>query len=838
MLRRMTRSLRAAAVFASTLLLTAAVDAQRVVSRPGRLPSPGQSVASADDSNAVALNPANVAFVPAAELRWTGLFLDDTLLVPHQGHAFGAALPLPFSLATGLRVDAVSPPVAAATPSTPFAAGNYQWITWALAAGSEAAAVGFSIQRTYSDAPFADQLGSYSLGFSTRPANGVGFSAVAHDVNGPRNSAGGRLSASYDLALAIRPLGSSALDVGLEGKYVEDPDIWIPRATLGLDVAPVGRLYADFAMAEPQSEQRRSWTASGGLAVRFNGPTGSVEAGGGVLTGNGLGASGSYNPYLGVAFRNWRDHVGPQGFRYAVRIRVEATPSIRGHVALLRQLWSIAKEETVDGVVLELRTSPAESLAHVQELRDALHLLRQSGKRVLCHLEDATGSALYLCSAANRILLNPAGGLRFAGLKTRHLYFAALLEKLGVRADFVRIGAHKSAPEQFTREGASDVARADKIDLLQQHERQLVEGISAGRRLTVDATRKAIATGPFVAHEARAAGFVDGYAFDDQVEDALQSLLGRKVPLLEDERAPLAREGFGRQRRIAIVYVDGDMVDGRSQNIPFLGMKIAGSYTIAEALKQAREDPGVGAVVLRVETPGGSAMAADVIWRQVQLTAKEKPLVVSMGGYAASGGYYVSAAPGAHVFANPLTITGSIGIFYGKADVAELLGKIGVNVEVYKTAPRADAESLFRPFTADERAELQRKVRQFYDVFIGRVALGRGMTTAGVDAVGQGRVWTGEQAKARKLVDELGGLRQAIALAAERAGIPADAPITELPPSGTTILGRILGIEGIHADDSIAIPPQLVQMARSLAPFLVHSGEKPIARLEETFTTP
>jgi protease-4 len=280
------------------------------------------------------------------------------------------------------------------------------------------------------------------------------------------------------------------------------------------------------------------------------------------------------------------------------------------------------------------------------------------------------------------------------------------------------------------------------------------------------------------------------------------------------------------------------MVDGRSQTIPFFNMKLVGSYTIADTLKKMREDPQIGAVVLRVETGGGSAMAADVIWREMQLTAQIKPVIVSMGSYAASGGYYI-ATPANRIFANPLTMTGSIGIFYGKADVAELLRKIGVGIEVYKTAPRADAESIFRPFSDDERRELARKVGQFYDTFLSRVAIGRKMSKRAVDSVGQGRVWTGEQAEARGLVDELGGLRQALAYARRVAHLPDYAPITELPPPDTSLLGKLLGIQGLHADAStIQLPAAFSDMVRALGPFVVFPADKAMARIELSPITP
>jgi protease IV len=244
-----------------------------------------------------------------------------------------------------------------------------------------------------------------------------------------------------------------------------------------------------------------------------------------------------------------------------------------------------------------------------------------------------------------------------------------------------------------------------------------------------------------------------------------------------------------------------------------------------------RENPGIRAVVLRIDSPGGSSMCADVIWREVELTARVKPVVVSMGGVAASGGYYI-AVPATRIFANPLTVTGSIGIFYGKADVTGLLGKVGVTVETYKTAPRADAESIFRPYTEDERRVLRGKLDQLYGVFLARVGAGRHMTATQVDAVGQGSVWTGAEAQARGLVDELGGLRAALDYARRAAGLSATAPIVELPRPKTTLLGTLLGVPGLRASEGELVPAPVAEVVRALGPFLVYSGDQALARLE------
>jgi protease-4 len=812
---------------------------------PERLPALGRSVAGTDDTHALLLNPANLAYMTGPELRWEAIYMHGNQTAPWNGHAISAGTRLPFSFATAIRLDLIDPPSGAFGGLS----ANYQWLTWGLAyQASEIFSVGFSLQRAYSSGPVADSLGSYSLGLSARPSSFLGLSLVANHVNGPLDgTAAARiqglgaidtsLGASVTSAVAIRPFGTRVAELGLEGRYLTEPQVWEPRATLAIDLPPIGRLRGEFDMVDPNASSP-AWRATASLSIYLNGSGGSTDLEGGMLTGTELGQRGSYSFFNEVAVRGFREPVGIRPSHVALRIRLENTPETREHVALLRKLWSIAAEPNVDAVVLELRTAPANSLAHIQELRDAFALLRSRGKRVLCHLEDANGGALYLCSAANRTLINPAGGIRFAGLKTRHIYLANLLDKVGVRADFIRIGAHKSAPEQFTRSGSSQVARDDSIDLLQQSERWFVGDVAHDRQMTVEVLRDRIAQGPFVAAEAKKAGLVDGLAFDDQIEQGLHEMMGGDVTLMDADRAEMAPARFGGKKSVALVYVDGDIIDGRSRTIPLLGIELAGSYTIAETLKRVRESNTVSAVVLRIESPGGSSMASDVMWREVLLTARVKPVVVSMGDIAASGGYYI-AAPATRILASPLTVTGSIGIFYGKADVTELLRKIGVNVEVYKTSPRADAESIFRPFTEEEHSELGNKVAQFYDVFLSRVSEGRNMTKEAVDRIGQGRVWTGEQAKQRGLVDELGGLRQALYEARKLGGLPEDAPIIELPKIQTSLIGQLLGIEGIKASELPSSLPQAVfQLAQAMAPFLVHPADQPLARIEYTKVEP
>ena len=809
--------------------LAALASARAALSEPSPqreafVPTPGRSLAGDDQASALARNPANLAFVPSAELRWTWVRTAATSTDPSRGHSLDVALPLPLNLAVGARVDVLQPPRDAPAPFD----APVTWATWGLAVRArDAFALGASVRHAYGDAPAASGMTSVSLATTVRPMPALGVSVVGRDLNEPRSDAGFVLDRGVDVGLALRPLGTRALEIGVEDRYTRAADQWTPRATLGLDVPYVGRLRGEVSStASPFASGSHPLTAMVGLELGL----GSATYEGGAVFGSGVGGRAGF--YTGLALSGHQSP-GPPEPGYALRIRIEETPGARGHVQLLRRLWRLAGDPELAAVALLLKAEPADSLAHAEELGDAIRLLRANGKKVVCHFEDAKSRALHVCSQADRIAMNPAGGLRFAGLRAQYQYYGALLAKVGVHAQFVRVGAHKTAPEQFEREGPTDVARDDHVGLLRAYERVLLADVGGGRRIPTLELAATFARGPFVADEARQAHLVDVLAFDDELESVVAETLGRRVRLLDEAPPPPVPSRFGARRGVAVVYLDGDMIDGRSRDIPLLGMRVVGSYTIAETLEAVRKDPLVGAVVLRIESPGGSSMAADVMWREAALTARVKPVVVSMGGSAASGGYYVASA--AHrIFASQTTLTGSIGVFYGKLDVAALSDKIGLHVETYRTAPRADAESIFRPFTPDETRELERKVEQFYGVFVDRVATGRHMSKQAVDAVGQGRVWTGGEARERGLVDTIGGLRQALAEARRMADLAVDAPLTELPVVQTSILSTVARLAGVEEPLPVTayLPPSLGAALRGLAPLTLHAADVPLARAE------
>lgn len=817
--------------------LAPASDARADEAFPGRaerLLSPGRSVVAEDSAEALVLNPANLGHLPGPELRWTGVRCPDTRRVA-CGHAFDFAAPLLWGLGTGFRVDYMMPPGGPRGAGFPYDGIDYAWLTWGLGYHlTPRLSVGASLQWSYSSNPYTDGLFGITAGASYRPGTHFGFAAIAHDFNGPSTrplppSGYPVLDRQFVLGMAFRPTGTRAIELDIEGKYFDVLDQFRPRAVLGIDVPGVGRIRGDIEVSELASDSRRGVLATAGAEIYMS----ALSAGGGALFGSALGRDSALGEYATASIAAYQSPGVPRSER-AVSIRLESTPGTRNHVRLLRRLWKLAEDKDVAAVTMVIRAEPATSYAHAEELADAFRVLKASGKKVVCSFEDAGPKALYACASASRIVINPAGGVRYSGLQTTHIYLAGLLGKVGIKAEFVRIGAHKSAPEQLMNEHASSTAKADQEDLLRQHEAVFARNMALYRGIPESEFRAISGKGPFVASEAREAKLVDGYAFDDELDRVTRDVVGRKISYekyAEESRAP---QTFGVRARIGLLYIDGDIVDGRSQNVPLLGNKLVGSYTIAESVKSLRDDDNVKAVVLRIESPGGSSMASDVMWRELQKLAEKKPLIVSMGTVAASGGYYV-ASPAAQIFALPLTITGSIGIFYGKADVSELLGKIGINVEVRKTTPRADAESFYRGFTDDERVELRRKVQQFYDVFLDRVSQGRHMTKEEVDAVGQGRVWAGQQALEHHLVDQMGGLRHALAAARDAAHLPLDAPIDEHPAIQTSLLDYALDVAGLKPGAGInvgGLPVQVKEVLRGVAPLATYGDGKALARME------
>jgi protease-4 len=439
--------------------------------------------------------------------------------------------------------------------------------------------------------------------------------------------------------------------------------------------------------------------------------------------------------------------------------------TLRDHV---RVLDAAAADRKVRAVVLHPQGFGG-GWAMGGELRDAVTRLRASGKPVVAFLEVGETLDYYVASAAGRVVMMPGGVLLVSGLLSDTPFFKATLDKVGIEADLHHIGDYKNASDMWTRDSMSTAHREAANAILDGLYGELLDGVAASRSIARDRVAAAIDVGFLSAKRARDLGLVDDLLYEDELLDQLEDEVGDASPAvragayLQSLRTPAGAP------RIGLVYVTGTIVSGRSVSDPLAG-ELAGSDTIGAALRALREDGSVRAVVLRVDSPGGSGMASDAIWREVQLTRKRKPVVVSMGDVAASGGYYV-AMGGDAIVAQPSTLTGSIGVISGKFSLRGLHDWAAVRREQIKRGRNADLFSDYQRFDPEQRELIRGQMQEFYADFIHKAALGRGLEDDDIDRVGQGRVWTGRQALERRLVDELGGLDRALEIARQKAGI-------------------------------------------------------------------
>jgi protease-4 len=448
---------------------------------------------------------------------------------------------------------------------------------------------------------------------------------------------------------------------------------------------------------------------------------------------------------------------------------LEAPPTVRGVVDALRK----AKvDRRVSSVVF--RPNGLVGLwGKVQELRDAVVDFRRSGKPIVGFLEYGGQQEYYLVSACDKVFLTPASPLDLSGVAWYEVFLRGTLDKIGAYPDFLHIGDYKTASNTFTERTFTPAHREMIESLTADSYEQLVKGIADGRKKSEADVRAIIDRGPLLPEEAVRLGLVDDVAYEDQLDD--KAALGTRVRRLDSKdyhRVSTTSLGLDRGPRIAVIYAVGLIASGAGSYDSPQGA-IAGSDTLVEYIRKARGDDDIKAIVLRVDSPGGSAIASDVIWREIMLTRSHKPIVASMSDLAASGGYYI-AMPADVIVAEPGTLTGSIGVVVGKYALGGTLDKLGMNIEAVSRGRYAQIGSPVRPFDPVERAKLEEQIQATYDLFVEKAAQGRKTTPEKIDAVAQGRVWTGRQAKDIGLVDELGGLMRAIAIAKERAKIAAD----------------------------------------------------------------
>lgn len=437
---------------------------------------------------------------------------------------------------------------------------------------------------------------------------------------------------------------------------------------------------------------------------------------------------------------------------------------------MIKAIKVASEDEDIKGIYIEGGMLQSD-FATLQELRKALLDFKESGKFIIAYGENYTQGAYYVASVADKVLVNPSGMVDWHGLAAQPVFYKDLMEKVGVKMQIFRVGTYKSAVEPYMLSGMSPANREMTQSMLNNLWGNICKEVSASRRISTDSLNAYADRYQALAEPSNYVKqkLVDGLAYIDEVRQTLRNQLGgQKVNLVEaPELAKLYDEGSS-SSKIVVYYASGEIFGAEGNMNGLNGEQIIGK-NVVEDLDALANDKDVKAVVLRVNSPGGSAYASEQIWHAVELLKKKKPVVVSMGGYAASGGYYISCGAD-YIISEPTTLTGSIGIFGMVPDASGLLeGKLGLHFDAVSTNKAYDLEPATGHLSPAAGAAMQAYVDRGYKLFISRVAAGRHMTAQRVNEIGQGRVWTGQQALALKLVDRLGTLDDAIAEAAKRA---------------------------------------------------------------------
>lgn len=699
----------------------AAADSPKV-----SIPLPSHSVAVSDDALATFFNPAglgaggrgfNLHYLRASE---SDFGVDDALFISAAKAGFGMEFATGedgvdfnrYTLSSGSNIG----------PSLYWGTG-YSWVN--------------SEEDNY------DKLTSWSLGLMLRRRY-LSAGIIARNLNRPRFHAE-KLGRTYDFGVAIRP-STSRVTLSVDARKIEK--IKGVDFNLAVEVRPLRWIALRGSVNDDTSFDIR-------FAINFR--------------QFGL---GMYNRF--DENQEYQRTVGYMSLSQALH----TTRHIRHRAFLDVQMSQIEKtlkvakrDREIVGALVRIGGSRY-GIGHLQEMRDAILDFKESGKKVVGYMTTCSTGNYLLASVCDRIVLHPSGEVRLIGLRSEVAFYKGVLDKLGIRADLEHIGEYKSASDAFTREEMSESHRKAQNAILDDLYDQLTQSIADKRSWTQDDVKRLIDQGPFTAKQALAHGIIDQLAYRDELKSIANELTEKDCRLVKANRylgiIEYKHDWEVPLPKIAIIEAEGMMMTGDSFTDPFTGTKTMGSTTITRAIRNVRKDSSVKAVVLRIDSVGGLVVAADTIWRELIRLKGVKPLVVSMGDVAGSGGYYI-AAPADVIVAEPGTITGSIGVISGKYSFKGLYDKIGLHKEILKRGKHADFYSDYGDYPAEEREIIQAQIKEIYEDFIDKVADGRGMTKEAVDKIGKGRIWTGKQAKEIGLVDELGGLNLALSIARKRA---------------------------------------------------------------------
>jgi protease IV len=801
--------------------ISAAVDRSGGAAEGIALPIAG--VAAAEEPTGLAVNPASVRFVE-----------DLALVYFHEGNA------TPDSAADGVYAATSWGPLGVGLSEEWMRPGEanahrYRRTKLALAVGDGRTA-SLGVGWTWTDSPDATlgALDSWDLGLTWRPWRHL---SVAAAMLG--RDAGAGVPSRYDFGLATR--------------------FWNDGATLAVDLLADDRGRDDFHATHVAFGAAAETHVGLALALQVQVPIASGLSGAAseVAAVVSLSWNAPFSGFTGGATQvkdqtGWLTGVRVSSERYRAAAIGGDAPSIDldealqrrrtlifdlgerdPYGALAQRLEQARQDPEVTGLVVRI-DGVSLGAGRVEELRTLLAAIAAK-KPVLAYLRGGTTRDYWLATAATVVAAPPGAPLFVNGASSSQLYLKEALARLGVGFEVVKAGAYKSAAEPLVRTEASPEAREATEAVLDDQFGRVVRDVAAARRLPPEKVRALVDQGLFRAEEAKEAGLLDEVLWPDELETALRRAAGHGMRVKGDYRptSPRNAQRWGRPPVVEVVRLDGVIAQGKSRD-PFGADAIAGAETVGAAIARAARDGSVSAIVLRIESPGGDGLASDLIWREVVRARRKKPVVASMGDYAASGGYLVAAGCDA-IVAGPSTLTGSIGVFVLKPDLSGLLGKLSIRREAYTRGQNAQLTSLLRPWSEPERAVLEKQISAFYGLFLDRVAEGRKLSRAEVEAVAGGRVWTGQQALQRRLVDRVGTLEDAVAIARERAGLAADEDV-EVRRTDDGDRGPVLRAVGGVASALLPSEPPLARLLSSspeLSALLTLSELGPVLALPE-----
>jgi protease-4 len=633
---------------------------------------------------------------------------------------------------------------------------------------------GLSLGLTYFNIQSTDtsntSASSIDFGILTRPLDFLSVGFVARNITTPLFGKS-QINRTYGLGIGIRPGAWDRLTITLDGEWVEGSPANRARGVVGLETEFIDGIVLKGNFGSDATFKQFSW----GLEACLNFPYISIGYGREMSPGGSRDAG-----FAKVTLNKGRTIFEIENSSFAeldLRGTIKAnkdsnssffTVDLKNSVFdYLQAIEKAKKDKSIAGIVLNMNNFNS-GLAVNEEIRAKLSEFKKSGKKVVAYIRELDTKDYYLATVADLIVMHPIGGLQLEGLGTVHYFYKDLMNKIGIEAQFERAGKFKSAVEPLTRNSSSPSEKQQTNELLNDFYASISDAITSSRGITADEL-KSIINNKFLIEpsEAKDLKLIDQIAHYDEIGKIAGKLFNEnhKFPLVDIANRDYKKYNWKDEAKIAIINASGTIIEGPSTNDFLSGESTLGADTISAMLHKARKDDSIKAVVLRIDSGGGSALASDIIAREITLFKEEKkPIVISMANVAASGGYWL-ATNADKIVANSNTITGSIGVFSGKLNFARLFDKLGINTEAFKVGEHADFDSEARPFTDEERKILSKSIDSMYRTFLERVASGRNIPVIKVDEMGQGRVYSGKKAKELNLVDETGGLDKAIEIA-------------------------------------------------------------------------